>query len=83
MKNKYQKIERVNIYGSWIRSEVLITKESVTNTGEKVYIAFDDNYTKMVSQSGVGKYYSGPNSDYKPCDWQKYANAPPGAYLIK
>jgi hypothetical protein len=75
--------ENKYIYGSWIRNQVLITKESVTNTGEKVYIAFDDNYTKMVSQSGVGKYYKGPNSDYKPCDWQKYNNAPSGAYLIK
>jgi hypothetical protein len=71
------------MYGPWIANPVLITNESVTPTGEKVYIVFDHIYTKMVSQSGVGKYYQGPISDYKPCNWNSYNTAPQGVYLIR
>jgi hypothetical protein len=70
------------MYGVWIGRHVLITKESTTDTGEKVYIIFDNPYTKMVTQSGLGKYYVGDNSRYNPCDWQKYSVAPSGVYLI-
>jgi hypothetical protein len=74
--------ERRVMYGPWFRGPVLITKESVTQTGEKVWLVFDDRYTKMVSQSGEGKYYVGPVTNYNPCHWNSYSSAPRGAYLV-
>jgi len=71
------------LYGSWIRNPVSVQYESQTHLGEKVYLTYDDVYTKMVSQTGVGKYYQGPISDYKPCNWNNYSIAPNGAYLIR
>jgi hypothetical protein len=40
------------------------------------------NYTKMVSQSGVGKYYRGPISLYNSCKLNSYNTVPSGAYLV-
>jgi hypothetical protein len=69
--------------GSWIRSPVLITKESVNKYGVKVYIVLDDGYTKMVTAFGQGRYYKGPISNYRPCDWDTYNIAPDGAYRFQ
>lgn len=52
------------------------------NTGEKVYAVFDDNFTKMVSASGVDKYYRGPFSQFNPNNWNSYISAR-GNYLLK
>jgi hypothetical protein len=62
----------------------LVDNISVTNTGEKVYIKFDSPYTKMVTASGEAKYYQGPISDYKPCNWSTYTpQTQQGAYVIR
>jgi hypothetical protein len=69
--------------GSWIRSPVLITKESLNKYGVKVYIVLDDGYTKMLTAFGQGRYYKGPITNYRPCDWDTYNIAPDGAYRFQ
>jgi hypothetical protein len=77
--------EGKQIYGSWIARARPITHTSVTSTGEKVYITFDDRYIKMVTQSGEGRYKPTTRQDvaeYNPCDWNSYHIAPRGVYNI-
>jgi hypothetical protein len=77
--------EGKQIYGSWIARARPITHTSVTSTGEKVYITFDDRYIKMVTQSGEGRYKPTDRRDvaeYNPCDWNSYFIAPRGVYNI-
>ena len=52
------------------------------NTGEKVYAVYDDNFTKMVSASGVDKYYRGTFSQFNPNNWNSYISAR-GNYKLK
>jgi len=78
--------EGKQIYGSWIATARPITHTSVTSTGEKVYIAFDDRYIKMVTQSGEGRYKPTNRQDvaeYNPCNWNSYSIAPRGNYNIR
>jgi hypothetical protein len=70
--------------GSAMGVKGLVDNISVTNTGEKVYIKFDSPYTKMVTASGEAKYFQGPISDYKPCNWSTYTpQTQQGAYVIR
>ena len=70
--------------GSAMGSKGLVDNISVTNTGEKVYIKFDSPYTKMVTANGEAKYYEGPISNYKPCNWSTYTlQTLKGAYVIR
>jgi hypothetical protein len=75
--------ECMTMYGPWISSPGLVSNISNVITGEKVYIKFDDIYTKMVLASGEGRYYQGPVSNFKPCNWNSYNIAPPGVYNIQ
>ena len=49
-------------------------------TGERVYVIEDGIYTKMVSTSGVSKYYTGLSSAFDPSRWNTYTNNP-GNYI--
>jgi hypothetical protein len=75
--------ECMEMYGSWIGSPIRVNNISKVITGEKVYIMFDGYYTKMVLSSGESRYYQGPISNFKPCDWNNYILTPPGVYKIQ
>jgi hypothetical protein len=75
--------ECIIMYGSSISVAGLVDYISVNNNDEKVYIKFDDVYTKMVCVNGESRYYNGPILDYKPCNWLSYTLAPNNTYLIK
>jgi hypothetical protein len=73
------------MYGPWFRDSAvgLVDYISVNHNDEKVYIKFDDNYTKMRCINGESRYYKGPILDYKPCNWTQYALAPPNVYQVR
>ena len=63
------------IYGRWMPRDLPVQVIKSLSGGELVYIAKDDVYTKMVSQSGQAKYYVGIVSEFNPNNWANYASA--------
>jgi len=63
------------MYGLWIGRDILVTTTRQLTTGETVYLIEDDVYTKMVTESGVAKYYSGKIRAFNPNNWNTYSNA--------
>ena len=70
------KIKNVSkiMYGPWVKDTLVTTTRKLT-TGETVYLVEDDSYTKMVTESGVAKYYVGKISAFNPNNWNTYSNA--------
>jgi len=75
--------ECISMFGPWISIPGPVDNISRNINGEKVYIKLDGGYTKMVSSSNQGRYYSGPISQYRPCNWNQYQIAPPGVYNVQ
>jgi hypothetical protein len=69
--------------GPWIAGKSQVLKEDVDEKGNIVNISFEPPYTKMVRQKdGVGKYYTGPITDYSPKNWPTYNTVPSGSYNL-
>lgn len=68
------------IDGANVGKSVPILKTVPLPTGEQVFVIEDDGYTKMVSTSGVAKYYKGFSAEFDPSRWNTYANNP-GNYV--
>jgi len=67
--------ESKTLYGNWI-SEVKAQASKPLLNGERVYMMHSgDNYTKMVSESGVAKYYTGDIDKFRASDWDSYSSA--------
>jgi hypothetical protein len=69
------------IYGRWMPRDLPVKVIKTLSSGELVYIAQDDQYTKMVSKSGVAKYYVGLVSEFNKNNWNNYASAG-GNYVL-
>jgi hypothetical protein len=63
------------MYGPWIGKDVPVATTRKLTTGETVYLIDDTTYTKMVTESGVAKYYVGKISAFNPNNWNTYSNA--------
>ena len=63
------------IYGPFVLANVPIQAIGTLNTGELVYMIYNDTYTKMVSASGVAKYYKGSIDQFRPEGWNGYSDA--------
>jgi len=63
------------LYGNWISGDLKVQDTRILPNGEEVYIAFDGTYTKMVTQSGVAKYYTGGLELFNPDNWGTYQDA--------
>ena len=67
------------IFGPWIgprgNGEIPATNTFTLSDGTKVYAGYEAPYTKMVSQGGVAKYYSGPVTSFSAASWNSYASA--------
>ena len=75
--------ESKTLYGDWIGNGILAQASKPLLTGERVYMIHStDNYTKMVSESGVGKYYVGDIDKFKAENWDSYSSAGQG-YKIR
>jgi len=71
------------MYGDWIRSDTPVQAVKQLTTGENVYLIADDGYVKMITQSGVAKYFSGTDVNlFNPNSWNSYTDAT-GHYLVK
>lgn len=71
------------MYGPWIGSPGKIDRIDTLTDGKKVYIKMDGGFTKMVHQSGEGRYYSGNISQFNPNNWNIYNVAPQGVYNVR
>lgn len=60
------------MYGPYIEQERKIQLIKNLTNGENVYIIEDDIYTKMVTKSGVAKYYIGKIDKFNSLDWCNY-----------
>jgi hypothetical protein len=66
--------------GDWVGESIPIDRTVPLPNGEQVYVAQQSTDTKMVSTTGVAKYYKGLSSAFDPSMWNTYANAP-GHYI--
>ena len=63
------------LFGPWVPGEVRAQMTFTLNDGTKVYAIYHDNYTKMVSEKNVAKYFRAPFSQFNPNNWNGYQNA--------
>lgn len=73
---------RAFMYGSWIGSDQLVNRVFTLSDGTKVYSIFQSPYTKMVTEAGVARYYTGNQDQFNPASWNSYASAGTN-YLLK
>jgi hypothetical protein len=54
------------------------------NDGTLVYMLFEDNFTKMVTEKNDARYYGGPISNFNPNNWDSYTKLTnhPYAYML-
>jgi hypothetical protein len=77
--------ETLIMYGDWVANgkEVPVVTAKVMSDGRTwIYFIFDDNKTKMVTDSGEARYYEGRISQFDPLKWSTYAEAT-GHYHLK
>lgn len=65
-------IPHIIMYGPWIAQENNVNSIQYLIGGEKVYLMVDGIHTKMVSEAGVAKYYTGTIDEFKPESWDEY-----------
>jgi len=70
-----QACDRKVMYGPWIGFDAPVNVVKALTTGEAVYMIEHQQYTKMVSESGVAKYYVGVIGQFDPNSWNSYASA--------
>ena len=72
------------MWGDYIHSYPGIAAQSYSrlNDGTWVYQYFDGTYTKMVSDTGEGRYYKGPISSFNPNSWSTYTLVTAGYYNL-
>jgi hypothetical protein len=63
------------MFGPWIPGTVDTQRVFQLPNGELVYAIFDSPYTKMVTQAGVARYYTGSLDQFNAASWSSYANA--------
>jgi hypothetical protein len=62
--------------GDWIPGSPVATAVNVDDQCNKVAMFHSpDNFTKMVSDKGVAKYYTGQTNLYNPMSWPTYKSA--------
>ena len=71
------------LWGSYLANDIVPVERIEHINGENVYMAFHDKYTKMVTQSGVGKYYEGLVDQFDISKWDSYNSVPKQAYNFR
>lgn len=75
--------EKYYMYGPWIGTPVEVQNTVALNDGTKVYmIKSADGYTKMVTDKGESKYYTGDMSAFDSTKWDTYNAVPKGNYVV-
>jgi len=69
-------VPKGNFSGDWIPGYPVATAVNVDDQCNKVAMFHSpDNFTKMVSDKGVAKYYTGETNLYNPKSWPSYKSA--------
>jgi hypothetical protein len=72
----YKMIEDSGImWGPWLTTEKPVEAVFVLPDGKKIYALEDDIYTKLVSELGEAKYYTGPLTAFRAENWSLYSDA--------
>ena len=73
------------LHGPWIDYNTSFRKVGKINKvgQENVYLVEDVGMTKMVSESGVGKYYEGKIQDFDSSKWDTYNKVPEKSYILR
>jgi len=71
----YNYVDTGIMYGPWIAEEKKVQSIQYLMDGEQVYMIVDGIHTKMVTKTGVAKYYVGKMSDFNIEKWHEYSNA--------
>ena len=70
--------------GATVGRDVPVQAVKQLTTGENVYLITDDGYVKMVTESGIPKYFSGTDvNQFDPTKWNSYNQAGVGSYMVK
>jgi glycosyl transferase family 25 len=75
----YEMTQHGIMWGPWINTEKAVEAVFVLSHGEKVYGIQEGIHTKLVSESGQAKYYTGPLTAFQEKDWS--ASALVSSYL--
>jgi hypothetical protein len=77
--------KRAVFFGPWVASGVPKPVETTFRlpNGKIVYAIFDGGYTKMVTQDGEGRFYTGGIALINPASWNTYNVVPQGKYNIR
>jgi len=70
------------MYGPWIGGEERIQAASRLPNGETVYLLQSTQYVRMITESGVAKYYVGKLADFNPNSFNSYTDVGQN-YLLK
>ena len=62
------------MYGPWVGRDIPVATTRQLTTEETVYFIEDAVYTKMVTESGLAKYYVGKIRAFNPNNWNTYSN---------
>jgi hypothetical protein len=62
------------MYGPYITGEVVVKDIKPLDSVNNVYLIYQGGLTKMVSDLGEGKYYSGPISAFNASNWSSYTS---------
>jgi len=72
------------MFGPFIKNVGLVDNIALLPNGRRVYLKFDDNFTKMVSEDGQCRYYSGMTvATFDPKQWNNYTVVPNGSYQVR
>lgn len=62
------------LFGDFITGDKSAESIQKLPSGERVYMVFESPFTKMVTQAGVAKFYTGALSSFVPSNWSTYAS---------
>jgi hypothetical protein len=77
-----KRVEISYMYGPWVGDD-RATEIKFLDDGRHVYMFYDGQYTKMVSEDNQEKYYVGNIAKFNPSDWNSYSNTGGGKYLLR
>ena len=63
------------LYGPWIGPDIPVESVTTLSNGSSVYIAKQEEYVKMVTDTGEAKYYIGDISSFNVNEWNSYYDA--------
>jgi hypothetical protein len=72
------------MYGPLIENDQkYLPAKLVRENGKKFYILEDGQYTKIIDENGVGKYYAGKMNEFNMNKWNSLSNLPSENYKLR